>query len=65
MLEFAAETGRRATVDLCKSDPAVAWLEVVSGAPLELLVFQGPAPLDVIRQLGDLLGQLLDLVQVA
>lgn len=51
------ETAYRVDVDLCATDPEVAWLEVVSGEPLELIVFHGPTPLDVIRQLGDHLGR--------
>jgi alpha-glucosidase len=50
-------TDRRVEVDLCASDPDVAWVEAVAGAPLEVLVFHGPTPLDVIRQLGDVVGR--------
>jgi alpha-glucosidase len=50
-------TDSRTVVDLCASDPSVAWLEVVSGEPLELLIFHGPTPLDVIRQLGGTVGR--------
>ena len=46
-------TDRRVDVDLCASDPATAWIEVISGAPVQWRVFHGPTPLDVIRQLGD------------
>lgn len=52
-----ARTDRRAAVDLCKSDPAVAWMEVEDTRPLELVVFHGPTPLDVIRELGDEVGR--------
>jgi len=51
------ETSRRSQVDLCQQDEDVAWLEVVDGSPLELLVFHGPTPLDVIRQLSLRLGR--------
>ncbi len=50
-------TPRRVEVDLCASDPEVAWLEVVGREPLEATVFDGPTPLDVIRQLGDEVGR--------
>ncbi len=52
------DTKRRVDVDLCASDPAVAWIEVISGAPVQWRVFHGPSALDVIRQLGDLVGRL-------
>jgi sulfoquinovosidase len=51
------KTSQRVLVDLCKGDPEVAWLEVTGGGPVELLVFHGPRPLDVIKQLGDELGR--------
>ncbi len=51
------DTTRRVDVDLCASDEAVAWIEVISGAPVQWRVFQGPTALDVIRQLGDLVGR--------
>lgn len=50
-------TDRRVEVDLCRTDPGVAWIEAVSPDPLRLLVFHGPRPLDVIRQLGDMVGR--------
>lgn len=56
-----AETHRRALVDLCATDPEVAWLEVEQGEELELLVFHGPSPLDVVRQLGARVGRPLAL----
>lgn len=52
-----AKTPHRALVDLCKRDADVAWLEVESGDPVELLAFHGPTPLEVIRQLGDEVGR--------
>lgn len=51
------DTERRVDVDLCKSDEGIAWFEVISGAPVQWRVFHGPRPLDVIRQLGDLVGR--------
>jgi alpha-glucosidase len=51
------DTARRVDVDLCKSDAGVAWLESVSPEPLRLVVFHGPTPLDVIRQLGARVGR--------
>lgn len=52
-----AKTAYRTLVDLCKTDPNVAWMEVESGEPVDLVVFHGPTPLDVIRQLGDEVGR--------
>jgi hypothetical protein len=51
------ETDDRVEVDLCKSDPRIAWLEVVSRKPLRLRVFHGPTPLDVIWELGHVVGR--------
>lgn len=50
-------TDQLVSVDLCRSDPNVAWLEVVAPEPLELVVFHGPKPLDVIAQLGAEVGR--------
>jgi len=50
-------TKRRVLVDLCASDENIAWVEVVSGAPVVWRVFHGPTPVDVISQLGDLVGR--------
>ena len=50
-------TARRVDVDLCASDEDVAWIEVISGAPVQWRVFLGPSGLDVIRQLGDFVGR--------
>jgi sulfoquinovosidase len=52
-----AKTAHRTLVDLCKTDASVAWMEAESGEPLELVVFHGPSPLDVVRQLGDEVGR--------
>ena len=51
------ETGFRVDVDLCAADAEVAWLEVISSEPVEALIFHGPTPLEVLRQLGDHLGR--------
>jgi alpha-glucosidase len=50
-------TSRRVDVDLCATDEDIAWIEVISGAPVQWRVFHGPTGLDVIRQLGDLVGR--------
>ncbi len=52
-----ATTRARTLVDLCKTDPRIAWLEATSPEPLDLVVFHGPRPLDVIRELGDEVGR--------
>lgn len=52
-----ARTAHRTLVDLCKTSPDVAWMEAESGEPLDLVVFHGPTPLDVVRQLGDEVGR--------
>ena len=51
------DTPARTLVDLCKTDANVAWLEVEDAAPLDVLVFHGPRPADVIRALGDEIGR--------
>jgi alpha-glucosidase len=52
------DTARRVDVDLCASDPDVAWLELVErNAPLRARVMHGPTPKDVIRQLGAHVGR--------
>jgi alpha-glucosidase len=51
------DTARRVDVDLCATDESIAWFEVISGAPVQWRVFHGPTGLDVIRQLGDLVGR--------
>lgn len=45
-------TDHRVRVDVCAADAEVAWLEVINGAPLELVVFHGPTPYDILTQLG-------------
>lgn len=52
-----AQTEHRVEADVCASDPDVAWLEVIDNAPVDLLVFHGDTPRDVIRQLGDQVGR--------
>ena len=51
------DTERRVKVDLCDSDADIAWFEVISGGTIRWRVFHGPTPLDVIRQLGELVGR--------
>lgn len=51
------DTKRVVRVDLCASDSAIAWFEVVDGAPVTWRVLHGPTGLDVVRQLGDLVGR--------
>jgi len=51
------QTAQRVEVDLCRSDPEVAWFEVVDDAPLDVLAFHGPTALDVIDQLGEAVGR--------
>ncbi|MGB5812735.1 MAG: TIM-barrel domain-containing protein [Polyangiales bacterium] len=51
------DTKRRVLVDLCATDEDIAWFEIVSGAPVTWRVFHGPTPVDVLRQLGDLVGR--------
>ncbi len=50
-------TDQRVQVDLCKSNPDAAWFEVISGEPLEMLVFHGPTAANVIEQLGSEVGR--------
>jgi len=51
------DTPVRALVDLCKTDPLVAWIEVEDAAPLDVLVFHGPRPSEIVRALGDEIGR--------
>ncbi|MEM7156169.1 MAG: TIM-barrel domain-containing protein [Myxococcota bacterium] len=51
------QTDYRVEVDLCSSNADVAWFEVIDGAPVDMLVFHGESPLDVVRQLGDEVGR--------
>lgn len=50
-------TDRRVEVDVCATDPTVAWIEVVGQDEIRWTVFHGPDPLDVIEQLGDEIGR--------
>lgn len=50
-------TDYRVLVDVCATDAGVAWIEVTNDAPVEWIVFHGPTPLDVVRQLGDVVGR--------
>jgi sulfoquinovosidase len=49
-------TDHRVDVDLCRTDPEVAWFETTEPHQ-DLIVFTGPTPYDVIRQLGDEVGR--------
>lgn len=49
-------TDERVRVDLCDTDENVAGIEVTSPGAVEWVVFTGPEPLDVIRQLGEEVG---------
>jgi alpha-glucosidase len=51
------DTKARVNVDLCRSDEEIAWFEVITGGTVRWRVFHGPTPLDVVRQLGDLVGR--------
>lgn len=51
------DTPARTLVDLCASDPRVAWIEVEDGAPIEALVFHGPSVPELIDALGDEVGR--------
>ena len=51
------ETDFRSVVDLCDTRDGVAWIEVEQGESLSWWVFHGPDPLDVIRQLGEVVGR--------
>ncbi len=50
-------TPRRVDVDLGRTDPGTAWFELVGESRVELVVFPGPRPLDVVRQLGGEVGR--------
>lgn len=52
-----ARTDHRVHVDVCAADPDVMWTEVIDGAPIELVVFHGPTPRDVLAQLGEEVGR--------
>jgi alpha-glucosidase len=51
------DTPSRVLVDLCSADPSRATVEVEHTAPFDVLVFHGPTPKDVIRELGDEVGR--------
>ncbi|MCA9642152.1 MAG: hypothetical protein KC492_15705 [Myxococcales bacterium] len=50
-------TDHRSLLDLCQSDPDVAWIEVESGEPLDLLVLHGPTMPRVIEALSEEVGR--------
>ena len=47
----------RMNADLCASDPERASIEVETRERFDVHVFQGPRPMEVITQLGDLVGR--------
>lgn len=51
------KTPHRTLADVCKSDAKVAWLEIESSEPVEMIVLHGPTAMDVVRQLGDEVGR--------
>ena len=51
------DTSARTQVDLCATSTSRASIEVAQGDELTWRVFTGPAPADVIRQLGDHVGR--------
>jgi alpha-glucosidase len=51
------DTPARVLVDLCATDPAVAWVEVEDDAPIEALVFHGPGTAELVDALGAELGR--------
>lgn len=51
------DTPARTLVDLCKTDSRVAWVEVEDAAPVDVLVFHGPRPSELVRALGDEIGR--------
>ena len=58
------QTSARVNVDLCDEDANVAWVEVEHRTPaatqergVNTLVFHGPSPREVLRQLGDVVGR--------
>ncbi len=51
------ETDHRVNVDLCAADPEVATVEVMSGDALTWRVMDGPSPMDVLAQLGEVVGR--------
>lgn len=50
-------TSRRVELDICASDPAIAWIEVVGGSTIEWTVLHGPTPKNVISQLAEKVGR--------
>jgi len=51
------DTPARTLVDLCESDPNRASIEVEDDTPLEISIFHGPSPMQVIQQLGEVVGR--------
>ncbi|MCA9629288.1 MAG: hypothetical protein KC766_16555, partial [Myxococcales bacterium] len=50
-------TDRRSLLDLCRSEPDVAWIEVESGEPLDLLLLHGPTMPRVVEALSEEVGR--------
>lgn len=53
----AIETDARVLVDLCQTNPDAAWFDVEQAQPADFVVFHGPTPKDVVRQVGDVYGR--------
>lgn len=51
------DTARRVELDICASNPDVAWVEVVGGDSIQWKVFHGPTTKNVITQLSDTVGR--------
>ncbi|MCB9778592.1 MAG: hypothetical protein H6742_08530 [Alphaproteobacteria bacterium] len=51
------QTDHRVNVDLCATDEAVAWVELMQGDAIVWTVMHGPTPMDVVGQLGDQVGR--------
>ncbi|MEM9071860.1 MAG: TIM-barrel domain-containing protein [Myxococcota bacterium] len=54
---LVVDSDERTLVDLCATDPEIAWVEVENVRELRLRVLHGPTPRDVVRQLGDQYGR--------
>ncbi len=54
---LVVDSDERTLVDLCATDPEIAWVETENVSTWRLEVLHGPAPADVIRQLGDRYGR--------
>jgi alpha-glucosidase len=54
---LAVDTHARVAVDLCRTREDVALIDVETPDPYDIILFHGPTPADVIRQLGDVYGR--------